>query len=73
MSEVSAKWFFFPEGFLLYNLKHLELQTGYTQYDLLGMAALLKFTPNFKSMIFNYLSEIDKDASTLALPFFFSF
>ncbi|KAF2317825.1 hypothetical protein P3X46_022980 [Hevea brasiliensis] len=54
---------FFSEGFLLYNLKHLELQTGYTQYDLLGMAALLKLAPNIETMILDYLFKIDKDES----------
>ncbi|KAG5229846.1 F-box protein [Salix suchowensis] len=42
-----------PKDFLLHNLKHLELQTGYTQYDLLGMA----------TMILDPLYKIDDDES----------
>ncbi|CAK7324958.1 unnamed protein product [Dovyalis caffra] len=53
----------FPKDFLLYNLKHLELQTGYTQYDLLGLAALLEFCPNLETMILNPLYKIDDDES----------
>ncbi|KAJ6306097.1 hypothetical protein OIU78_021428 [Salix suchowensis] len=52
-----------PKDFLLHNLKHLELQTGYTQYDLLGMAALLELCPNLETMILDPLYKIDDDES----------
>ncbi|KAB5524466.1 hypothetical protein DKX38_022215 [Salix brachista] len=41
----------------------LELQTGYTQYDLLGMAALLELCPNLETMILDPLYKIDDDES----------
>ncbi|KAJ6373859.1 hypothetical protein OIU78_029533 [Salix suchowensis] len=52
-----------PKDFLLHNLKHLELQTRYTQYDLLGMAALLELCPNLETMILDPLYKIDDDES----------
>ncbi|KAH8490529.1 hypothetical protein H0E87_022898 [Populus deltoides] len=53
----------FPKDFLLYNLKHLELQTGYTTYDLLGMAALLELCPNLETMNLDPLYKIVEDES----------
>ncbi|KAJ6411299.1 hypothetical protein OIU84_007962 [Salix udensis] len=54
-----------PKDFLTHNLKHLELQAGYTQYDLLGMAALLELCPNLETMILDPLYKIDDDVSIL--------
>ncbi|KAG5229832.1 F-box protein [Salix suchowensis] len=51
-----------PKDFLLHNLKHLELQTGYTQYDLLGMATLLELCPNLETIILDPLYKIDDDS-----------
>ncbi|WCJ33255.1 F-box/RNI-like superfamily protein [Euphorbia peplus] len=51
----------FSEDFLLYNLKHLELLTGYTQYDLLGMAHLLELAPHLETLILDYLFKLDED------------
>ncbi|VVA35909.1 Hypothetical predicted protein, partial [Prunus dulcis] len=45
----------FPKSFMLHNLNLLELRTGFTQYDLVGMAALLKLCPNLETMILEYL------------------
>ncbi|XP_050215174.1 F-box/FBD/LRR-repeat protein At5g56420-like isoform X2 [Mercurialis annua] len=53
----------FSKDFLLYNLKHLELQTCYTQHDLLGMEALLELAPNVETMILDSLHKIDADES----------
>ncbi|XP_065881590.1 F-box/LRR-repeat protein At4g14096-like isoform X2 [Euphorbia lathyris] len=41
----------------------LELLTGYTQYDLLGMAQLLELTPHMETLILDYLLKVDKDES----------
>lgn len=53
------------ERYALNNLNHLELQTGYTKYDLLGMKALLDIAPNLSTMIIDYLPKIDQDVSNL--------
>lgn len=54
----------FPKSFMLYNLNHLELRTGFTQYDLVGMAALLKISPNLETMVLDYLCKFSEDVST---------
>ncbi|ONI18571.1 hypothetical protein PRUPE_3G223900 [Prunus persica] len=51
----------FPKSFMLHNLNLLELRTGFTQYDLVGMAALLKLCPNLETMILQYLFKIGED------------
>lgn len=51
------------ERYALNNLNHLELKTGYTKYDLLGIAALLEIAPNLNTMVLNYLPKIEKDES----------
>lgn len=51
------------ERYALDNLNHLELKTGYTKYDLLGIAALLDIAPNLNTMVLNYLPKIEKDVS----------
>ncbi|KAK9924622.1 hypothetical protein M0R45_032983 [Rubus argutus] len=53
----------FPKSFKLHNVSLLELQTGYTQYDLIGMAALLELCPNLETMILHYLHKIEEDES----------
>ncbi|KAL6140072.1 hypothetical protein ACLB2K_058373 [Fragaria x ananassa] len=51
----------FPKDFVLNNLNHLELRTGYTQYDLVGMAALLALCPNVQTMVLDYTDKIKED------------
>ncbi|CAL8139725.1 unnamed protein product [Prunus armeniaca] len=51
----------FPKSFMIHNLNHLELRTGFTQYDLVGMAALLKLCPNLETMMLDYLFKIEED------------
>ncbi|KAL3574540.1 hypothetical protein D5086_025153, partial [Populus alba] len=41
----------------------LELQTGYTTYDLLGMAALLELCPNLETMHLDPLYKVVEDVS----------
>ncbi|XP_068336334.1 F-box/LRR-repeat protein At3g58900-like [Pyrus communis] len=53
----------FPESFMLHNLKFLELQTGFTKHDLIGMAALLKHCPNLETMILEYPFKSGEDES----------
>ncbi|KAM1599703.1 hypothetical protein ACFX1Q_024874 [Malus domestica] len=53
----------FPESFMLHNLKILELRTGFTQYDLVGIAALLKLCLNLETMILGYPRKFDPDES----------
>lgn len=53
----------FPKSFKLQNVSLLELRTGYTQYDLIGMAALLELCPNLETMILHYLYKIGEDVS----------
>ncbi|KAM1545052.1 hypothetical protein ACFX15_044775 [Malus domestica] len=53
----------FPESFILHNLKLLELQTGFTKHDLVGMAALLKHCPNLETMILEYPFKFGEDES----------
>nr|XP_011460151.1 PREDICTED: F-box/LRR-repeat protein At3g26922-like [Fragaria vesca subsp. vesca] len=53
----------FPKSFKLQNVRLLELRTGYTQYDLIGMAALLALCPNLETMILDYLHKIEEDES----------
>ncbi|VVA35908.1 PREDICTED: F-box/LRR-repeat [Prunus dulcis] len=53
----------FPKSFMIHNLNHLELRTGFTQYDLVGMAALLKLCPNLETMMLDYHFKIEEDES----------
>ncbi|KAL7219031.1 hypothetical protein ACSBR2_012159 [Camellia fascicularis] len=53
----------FSESSALKNLKHLELRTRYSKSYLLGMCALLERSPNLKTMILDYLPQMDKDES----------
>ncbi|TQD75849.1 hypothetical protein C1H46_038618 [Malus baccata] len=53
----------FPESFILHNLKLLVLRTGCTQYDLVGMAALLKLCPNLETLILENPFKMEKDES----------
>ncbi|ONI18574.1 hypothetical protein PRUPE_3G224000 [Prunus persica] len=46
---------------MIHNLNHLELRTGFTQYDLVGMAALLKLCPNLETKMLDYLFKIEED------------
>ena len=55
----------FPKTLKLRNLKYLELQTGYTRYDLVGMAALLERCPNLESMVLSSVSTVVEDVRTL--------
>ncbi|KDP32220.1 hypothetical protein JCGZ_13827 [Jatropha curcas] len=43
------------------NLKHLELRTEYSKYDLLGIAAILEISPNLETLILDYICKIDND------------
>ncbi|KAK9285578.1 hypothetical protein L1049_024773 [Liquidambar formosana] len=52
-----------PGSFVLKNLTYLELQTGYSDSDLLGMAALFELAPNLDTMILDYLYKISNDES----------
>ncbi|PRQ52916.1 putative F-box domain, leucine-rich repeat domain, L domain-containing protein [Rosa chinensis] len=47
----------FSKSFMLHNLNHLELRTGYTQCDLIGLAALLELSPNLKNMTLDYVED----------------
>ncbi|KAM1716352.1 hypothetical protein ACFX11_024325 [Malus domestica] len=53
----------FPKSFMLHNLTVLVLRTGFTQYDLVGMAAMLKLCPNLKTLILEFLFKVEKDES----------
>nr|XP_011470496.1 PREDICTED: putative F-box/LRR-repeat protein At3g44080 [Fragaria vesca subsp. vesca] len=53
----------FPKTLKLRNLKYLELQTGYTRYDLVGRAALLERCPNLESMVLSSVSTVVEDGS----------
>ncbi|THG19535.1 hypothetical protein TEA_027441 [Camellia sinensis var. sinensis] len=53
----------FSESSALKNLKHLELRTRYSKSYLLGMCALLERSPNLKTMILDYLPQMDRDES----------
>ncbi|KAL6228500.1 hypothetical protein ACLB2K_002449 [Fragaria x ananassa] len=53
----------FPKTLKLRNLKYLELRTGYTRYDLVGMAALLERCPNLESMVLSSISKMEEDGS----------
>lgn len=52
---------FLPESFRLHNLKLLELQTGFTQYDLIGMLVLIELSPNLETMILEHQHKIEAD------------
>lgn len=52
-----------PENLVFNNLTSVELRTGYTTYDLLGIAALLECSPNLETLIVNVLLKIDEDES----------
>ncbi|XP_065881606.1 uncharacterized protein [Euphorbia lathyris] len=55
---------FHVDSWIRYAIKNqLELLTGYTQYDLLGMAQLLELTPHMETLILDYLLKVDKDES----------
>ncbi|KAL6140070.1 hypothetical protein ACLB2K_058371 [Fragaria x ananassa] len=49
------------KSFKLHNLNHLELPTGYTHCDLVGLAALLELSPNIENMILDYVDNNAKD------------
>ncbi|XP_050384058.1 F-box/LRR-repeat protein At3g26922-like [Argentina anserina] len=51
----------FPENFKLQNVRLLELRTEYTQYDLIGMVALLQLCPNLETMVLDHLHKLDDD------------
>ncbi|XP_040367279.1 F-box/LRR-repeat protein At4g14103-like [Rosa chinensis] len=51
----------FPTSFKLQSLNHLELGTGYSQKDLLGMVALLGHCPNLKTMVLYHLRTRNED------------
>ncbi|TQD75851.1 hypothetical protein C1H46_038620 [Malus baccata] len=51
----------FPKSFMLHNLTVLVLRTGFTQYDLVGMAARLKLCPNLKTLFLEFLFKVEKD------------
>ncbi|KAK9284191.1 hypothetical protein L1049_023360 [Liquidambar formosana] len=51
----------FSGSFLLHSLKYLELQTGYSKPDLLGIAALLEISPNLETMILDNHIEVDEE------------
>ncbi|KAB2610574.1 F-box/LRR-repeat protein [Pyrus ussuriensis x Pyrus communis] len=53
----------FPESFVLHNLKLLVLRTGFTRYDLVGMAALLKLCANLETLIVESPFKMEKDES----------
>lgn len=50
---------------MLHNLNHLELRTGYTQCDLVGLAALLELSPNLETMILHYVHKNVENVSTV--------
>ena len=54
----------FPKSFILHNLKLLVLRTGFTRYDLVGMAALLKLCPNLETLILEHPFKMEKDVSS---------
>ncbi|XP_027172064.1 F-box/LRR-repeat protein At4g14103-like [Coffea eugenioides] len=51
----------FSETFAFNNLRHLVLLTGYTEYDLLGLEAVLKACSMLESMVLEYSYETDFD------------
>ncbi|KAA8524531.1 hypothetical protein F0562_010954 [Nyssa sinensis] len=51
------------EHFIVSNLNCLELQTGYSKYCLLVIAALLELSPNLVTMILYYVYVMDEDES----------
>ncbi|KAK9284264.1 hypothetical protein L1049_023434 [Liquidambar formosana] len=48
-------------SFLLQSLKYLELRTGYSKLDLLGIAALLEISPNLETMILDEILKVDEE------------
>ncbi|KAK9284793.1 hypothetical protein L1049_023970 [Liquidambar formosana] len=46
------------ERFVLHNLKFLDLWTGYSNTDMLGVAALLERSPNLEMMTINYCFKL---------------
>lgn len=54
------------ENLVFNNLTSVELHTGYTTYDLLGIAALLESSPNLEILIVIDLFKIDEDVSFLS-------
>ncbi|CAN6708194.1 unnamed protein product [Malus baccata var. baccata] len=57
---------FLPESFRLHNLKLLELRTGFTQYDLIGMLVLIELSPNLEAMILEHQHKIEADNEILS-------
>ncbi|XP_058210707.1 F-box/LRR-repeat protein At4g14096-like isoform X2 [Rhododendron vialii] len=49
------------EDLVFNNLTSVELRTGYTTYDLLGIAALLECSPNLEILTVSDLFKIDED------------
>lgn len=54
------------EDLVFNNLTSMELRTGYTTYDLLGIAALLECSPNLEILTVSDLFKIDEDVSFLS-------
>lgn len=54
------------ENLVFNNLTSVELRTGYTIYDLLGIAALLECAPNLEILTVNDLFKIGEDVSFLS-------
>lgn len=54
------------EDLVFNNLTSVELRTGYTTYDLLGIAVLLECSPNLEILTVSDLFKIDEDVSFLS-------
>ncbi|XP_027171189.1 F-box/LRR-repeat protein At3g26922-like [Coffea eugenioides] len=51
------------ESFQFKNLKHLELKTGYTHSEMVGLAALLMQAPVLETLVLDYVYQTEKEAS----------
>ncbi|KAG8386966.1 hypothetical protein BUALT_Bualt03G0203600 [Buddleja alternifolia] len=45
------------------NLKYLELQTGFAEYDLVGIAAFLELCPDLETLVLDYFYKTDDSLS----------
>ncbi|KAL7250354.1 hypothetical protein ACSBR1_012373 [Camellia fascicularis] len=53
------------KNFVLKNLNFLELRTGHTKSDLLGVAALLECSPNLHTLVVDVFFKMEDDASVV--------
>ncbi|CAI9090350.1 OLC1v1025107C2 [Oldenlandia corymbosa var. corymbosa] len=75
--SVQNKWLRFMhskimsnECFELKSLKHLELSTGFTNGDILGLSLLLKQSPVLETLVLDYAYQTEADVSALLFPQF---